>query len=281
VRLGVGHALARGEAVVHLHLAQIGDDVARDPAPDAHGVEALPVSEPLHRHLTRTVLGQTRKDRSRGVYRVLADPRSGAVRAHAVHPDDGPQCAVAAPFDASVGRLAEDGEVGREEVGTRLGEKIQPVQRGVDLFVVVPHPGDVDRGRGELGGQLQLHGDAGLHVDGAATPQVRHPVDFDVAGGHVVVDRHRVDETGDHHALRTAQVGAGHHCVPVTGHLEMPVSADGRLDLVGETRLTPRHAGDVADAAGEVQGACGQIERHAFSLATSSYPTAHRLGAVP
>jgi hypothetical protein len=119
--------------------------------------------------------------------------------------------------------------------------------------VVVPHPGDVDDGLGQLGGQLELHRDAGLHVDGAAAPEILLAVDRLVAGRQIVVQRHRVDVAGDHHPLGPAEVRARHDGVAVADDLEM--TGAGRLerrdDRVGEQPLVPGHRLDVADLLGE------------------------------
>ena len=58
VRLGLGHVLVRGEAVVDLHLAEVGDHVAGDAAGDAHGVQPLAVGEPVDVHGARLVVGE-------------------------------------------------------------------------------------------------------------------------------------------------------------------------------------------------------------------------------
>ena len=47
----------------------------------------------------------------------------------------------------------------------------EAVERSIHFFVVIENPGDVDVWLGDGGGEFELHGDAGLHVDGAATPK--------------------------------------------------------------------------------------------------------------
>ena len=132
------------------------------------------------------------------------------------------------PSTCAVRRLAEDREVGGEEVGARAGEPGQAVEVGVDLLVVVPHPGDVDPGIGELGGELQLHRDAGLHVDGAAAPEVRLAVDrrSSRVGTLPLIGTVSMWPAIDD-ALRPAEVGARDDRVAVAVDLEVRQRADG------------------------------------------------------
>ena len=174
------------------------------------------------------------------------------MRADAGRPHDRAEIAVAAPLDLAVGRLAQDREVCGEQVGAGLGEPGQAVEIRVDLLVVVPHPGDVDPGRGELRGELQLHGDAGLHVDGAAPPEERLPILGDLAGGDVAVDRHGVDVPRDDDPLIPAEVGAGHDRVAVAVDRQMRETPQRLVDRVGQHPLIAGDARDVADRPGEV-----------------------------
>src|SRR6478735_3676515 len=101
--------------------------------------------------------------------------------------------AVAAALDLGTRGLADDREIGFHQLRALTGDATQAVERGVDLLVVVPDPGDVDDGLRHLNGKGQHHGTAALHVDGSAAPQggsVRAVLE---ARGQVVVDRHRVE----------------------------------------------------------------------------------------
>ena len=202
------------------------------------GVEPLPIHQTLDRHFARLILGEPGEHGRGLVDGVLADPRACAVRADPGGAHDRAEIAVAAALDLAVRRLAQDREVCGEQVGAGLGEPGQAVEIRVDLLVVVPHPGDVDPGVDELRGELQLHGDAGLHVDGAAAPDERLPVLGDVAGGDVAVDRHGVDVPGDHDPLIPAEVGASHDRVAVAVDREM---RRGRGGPRGSHRPAPAH----------------------------------------
>ena len=92
------------------------------PPADAHRVHPLAVDEAVDGDVARPVLGQAGEDGRGRVDRVLADPRAGAVRAHAVRAHDRAQVAVAAALDRAVGGFAEDREVAREQVGARARE---------------------------------------------------------------------------------------------------------------------------------------------------------------
>ena len=128
-----------------------------------------------------------------------------------------------APFEGSP-RIAKSAA---KRSGPRARKPRQAVEVGVDLFVVVPHPGDVDPRVAQFRGELELHGDAGLHVDGSAPPHERLAVDLDVARRHVVVDRNRVDVTGDHHPLGAAEQRARHDRVAVADR--SPGAAERRM----------------------------------------------------
>ncbi len=91
--------------------------------------------------------------------------------AHAGGADESTQRSVASALNLTVARLAQDGEVAGEQVRPVACEPAEPVEIGVDLLVVVPHPRDVHRGLGQLNGELELHRHTGLHVDRAATPR--------------------------------------------------------------------------------------------------------------
>src|SRR5690606_36275925 len=205
---------------------------------------------------------------------VLAHPCARRVRADAAGAHEGAQVPVAAALDGAVGGLAEDREVRREQVGTRPGEPGEAVEVGIHLLVVVPHPGEVDPGIGQLGGELELHGHACLHVDGAAPPQVRLAVFDEVAHREVRIDGNGVDVAGDGDPLRASEVGARDDRVTDAVDVEVGQRGHRVMDEVGQVPLVAGHARDVADRAGEVDGGLGQIERrHPPSLLrTARYP---------
>ena len=142
--LRLGERTARREAEIDLDLAEVGDDVACHTAGDADRVESLAVDETVDGDLAGAVLREASEDRRGTVDRVVPHPRAGGVRACAVGAHDGAERPVASPLDLPVGRFAENREVACEEVRPRAGEDREAVARGVDFFVVVPHPGDVD-----------------------------------------------------------------------------------------------------------------------------------------
>ena len=257
----LGDVPARSEAVIDLDLAQVGDHVARHSPVDADGVEALSVDQALHLHFARLVLREPAEDRRCPMDRVVADPCPRAVGSHTVRADDRAQVAVAAAFDLSVGRLAEDREVAGEQIGTRPRQAGEPVEVGIDLLVVVPHPRDVDAGSDQLGRQLQLHGDAGLHVHGAPAPDEGLTVDVDVLRRDVGVDRDGVDVAGDHDALSASEVRAGDDGVAVSIDLEVSQRRDLVEDGVGQELLVAGLARNVADDASEFGRGQREIER--------------------
>ena len=180
---------------------------------------------------------------------------------------DGAQGAVASALHLPVGGLPQNREVGGEQVGARARQTRETVEVRRDLLVVVPEPGDVDAGIDEFGGELQLHRRAPLHVHGPATPEVVLAVDLDVARGQVRVDRHGVDVPRDRHALRAPEVGARDDRVAVAIDVEVIQRRDRSEDRVGEGRLVARHAGNVADRSGQVDGGGGEVEHgHGASL---------------
>src|SRR5204863_4306941 len=154
------------------------------------------------------------------VYRVVALPRSGRVCGGARGENLSPQSALAAALDGTVGRFEENREVGVKDLRPVPREVREPVELRVDLLALVEDVGDVAARLSNLAGELELDGDAALHIDGAAADQLV----ADPRGGQVrrVRERDGVDVTGENHALRAAQLGAGHHGVPVPGDGEVP-----------------------------------------------------------
>ncbi|GMA91706.1 hypothetical protein GCM10025869_22350 [Homoserinibacter gongjuensis] len=172
--------------------------------------------------------------------------------------DVDPDRAIASALDLAARGLTEDGEVGLEQLGVLAGDATETVEGGVDLFVVVPNPGDVDGGLDELDREREHDGAAALHVDRAAPPQRRTLVDE--PGGQVRVDRNGVDVTGDHDPLGPAERRAGDHGIPVARHLEVRLGAHDRLDRIGEFALCARDGCDVDELPRELGGRGGQVE---------------------
>ena len=191
----------------------------------------------------------------------VAHPAARRVRAHAVGAQLDAEVAVAAALHARVRGLPQDREVAREQVGPVPREPAEPVELGRDLLVVVPHPRDVDGRVDELRGELQLHGDARLHVDGAAPPQVALAVDGLEPRRQVAVDRHGVEVPGDHDAALPAEVRAGHDRVAVADHLEVVGARQGLDHEVRQAGLVARHARHVADRPGDRHRVGGEVER--------------------
>ena len=86
------------------------------------------------------------------------------------------QRALTAAFQHPVGRFEQHGEVAGQPVRVLAGDVAEAVVDRLDLFAVVEHEGQVVRRRGSVGGadgggRGQLHGDARLHVGGAAAVQ--------------------------------------------------------------------------------------------------------------
>ena len=112
-------------------------------------------------------------------------------------------------------------------------EAAEPVPFGLDLLVVVEHPGHVPGRCGEPGGQVQGHRDTTLHVHAVASPQHLVPLDVAQLAGQVARHRHGVDVPGDDRPPRAALPGARHDGVAVAQHLEVGQRLQGRRDGVG------------------------------------------------
>ena len=225
------------------------------PPRDADGVEALAVDEPVDLDGRGLVRGEPRRAPARACGSALSPTQLRAECARsAVGAELDAEVAVAAALDLPVRRLAEDREVAREQVGPVAREPPEAVELGGDLLVVVPHPRDVDDGVGELDGELQLHGDAGLHVDGAAAPEV--------------VDRRR---SVSNRVGRLSLIGTVSRCPAITTRRSRPrfvrattvspsritsrwaCPGERLLDEVGEQRLVARDARHVADRPGDAR----------------------------
>ncbi len=222
-----------------MHHGLVGDHVARDTSRDADGVESFAVHQPVNLDLARHIVGERRENGCQVVDRVVPDPRARRVRPQPEGTHLDAEVAVAAALDVGVGRLPQNGEVAGKQFGVGAGQAGEAVERLGDLFVVVPDPGDVHRGLGELCGELELNRDSRLHVDGATAPEEVDAVDALVASGNVVVDRYGVDMAGDHHSLVTSEIGAGNDRVAVPNDLEVVRVSEGHHDRVGNRGLIP------------------------------------------
>src|SRR5665647_3326842 len=74
---------------------------------------------------------------------------------------------------AGPGRFAEHRHVTGDPLRVVADQSAEAVAGGLDLLLVVEHPGHVAGGLGDDGGQRQLDRDAALHVDGPASPDLR------------------------------------------------------------------------------------------------------------
>ena len=193
------------EAEVDDDRAAVGDDVARDAAFDAHGVEALAIFAAVDRHASSSVRRQSRQHFTRPVDGVVAKPRAGAVRSLAGYDDQDPQRSLAAGLHAVGGRLHEDREIGLEPVRRVACHPAEAVTHRVGLLVVVEQPADVVPRRRAGGGDPEHHGQSRLHVRGAAAEQALSVT----PAGQIVRDGHGVEVSGDDDALVATEVGPG------------------------------------------------------------------------
>ena len=138
-----------------------------------------------------------------------------------------------------------------------------PLYCRVDLLGLVEHERDVAAGLGHLVGDPQHHGDAALHVDGAPAPEHLSPGGADPTGRQVHRvggQRHGVDVAGEHHALVTPEVGAGHDGVADAGHLEVREVAQRGLHGIRQRAFVEAHRLDVAHRGGERGDVGGEVE---------------------
>ena len=98
-RLRLLGGLVGGVAVVDVHAAGVGDDVARHSPTHLHGVEPLPEGEPLHLDLFDGEGGQPLQHAGQVVDGVVAQPAAGAVGGGAAGGDPEPHRPLAASLD--------------------------------------------------------------------------------------------------------------------------------------------------------------------------------------
>ena len=138
-------------------------------------------------------------------------------------------------------------------------------------------------GLGELGGELELHGDTRLHVDRAAAPEVVRALDRLEPGRQVVVHRDGVDVAGDDDALGAAEA----RCAPRRrrrgGSPRGGRVRRGRPRSRPPARVSlPDDRLDVAEPRGEFDRGRGEVEwAHPVSLSTLRWPEAAWAREVP
>src|SRR6478735_1465942 len=270
--LGVGLAPVGGEAEVDLDDALVGDHVACDAAPDAGRVEALVEGQAVDLRLPGDVVVEAVEHGAGEVDGVDAPPAARAVGALARRAHVHAHRALAARLDGGVARLHEDREVGLQEGGVALGQLAQAVVDRVDLLGLVEDEGEVAVGRGDVGGELEHHRVAALHV--AAAEPVQDAVLQ--ARGQVVVERHGVEVPRDHHPLAQPELGARHGGVPTPGHGEVGQGAQGRLDRIGDLLLLMTDGGDVDELLGQADDVGGQVEVGHAPIQPARRPAAAR-----
>ena len=140
--------------------------------------------------------------------------------------------------------------------GLLRGDPAEAVLVRLDLLVVVEDVGHVAVGLGQVGGQPELHGDAALHVGGAAAVD---PAALDPAR-QVAAERHRVDVAGEDDPLGAAQRRARDDGVAVAVDGQVRYVAQRPLDQVGQRRLVAADRLDVAQGDGQVGAGQGQVE---------------------
>jgi hypothetical protein len=150
------------------------------------------------------------------------------------HRHGGAQCPLAAALDAGRGRLQQDREIARQQVGPHRGQPAQPVPFCLDFLAVIEDVADVVHWLAYRGGQPELDGDPGLHVGGAAAiqppavdPGRQIPPSLKMG---VARYRHGVDVPGQDHPPRPAQRGPGHQRVPVPVQVKVRQPAQRRRD---------------------------------------------------
>jgi len=237
----------RREPVVDRDRALVGDDVSRHAAPDADGVQALVVAQAVDFRLAGRVPAQHVEDGGGVVNGVAAHPRPRGVRSLAGHGDLGPQRALAAALDLGRTRLHQHGEVAGQELRAVAAQPQQPVAVGRDLLAVVEDVRDVPAGRGEAGGQPELHRHPRFHVRGPAAVEAGAVE----ARGEVIGDRHGVDVPGQDHPLRPPEHGAGHDRVAVPVHGQVRERPERALDGVGQRPLVAADRGGVHEPGGQ------------------------------
>ena len=133
--------------------------------------------------------------------------------------------------------------------------------------MVVEDPGDVAGRHARGAGDLEGHGDAALHVAGAAA------VDAVVGDptGEIPGDRDGVEVTGDDDALGAAQMRPGDDGVTEAVDAEVGLGAKDVFDLVGERGFVAADALDVDHRAQQGDKVGAHIQRHASEPSRGSH----------
>ena len=246
------------EPVVDRHHALVGDDVPGDAAADGHRVQALVVAKPVDLRLPRHVRAQHGEDVARLVDGVAAHPGARGMRALPGRGHLGPERALASAFDLARARLHQHGEITGEQARGGAAQPQQPVALGRDLFALVEHVGHVPAGRGQVGGQPQLHRHPGLHVGRAAAVQ---PGSVG-AGRQVSRDRDRVDVPGQDDPFGPAELGTGHDRLAVAADGQVGERPQRGLDGVRERPFLAADRGNVHELRGQRRPIAVQVEIH-------------------
>ena len=191
------------------------------------------VAQAVDLRLPGRVRAQHVKDGAGLVDGVAAHPGARGVRPLARHDDLGAQRALAAAFDLAGTGLHQHGEVAGQEFRAMAAQPQQPVAVSRDLLAVIEDVGDVPAGRGQAGGEAELHRQPRFHVRGPAAEQAG-ALD---ARGQVARDRHGVDVPGQDHPFRPPERGAGHDRVAVPVHGQVRQRPERALDGVRERPL--------------------------------------------
>ncbi len=155
----------------------------------------------------------------------------------------------------------------------------QPAEAALDslyFLMVVEDEGDVlvrfRTAVEQAGRQRELHGDAALHVGGAAAVQEALPRR---PGGPVrgngaqrtlgARQRDGVKMAGEDDPFGPAEAGAGDQCIAVAGQLQLRYGAEGMLHGIGEPAFRPRDAENVDDVRGQQGDVAAQVKAGGYS----------------
>jgi hypothetical protein len=269
--LGLGLGAVGGEPVVHRDDALVGKHVAGDATADEHRVEPLVVLQPVDHRLARLERIEPGQHVRGAVDRVDALPAARGVGTLPRRTHVDPHRALATALDVRSRRLHQDREVRGHQLGVGLAEDVEAVELLLDLLGVVEDERQVAVGLADGRGEPKDDGVASLHVAGAeAVQQAALP-----PCRQVVVERHRVEVTGDHDPLAAPELGPGHDRVAVSGHREVRQPAQRGLDGVGDRLLVAADRLDVDELLGERDGIGVEVEgRHGL------HPTSPRRAAA-
>ena len=129
------------------------------------------VAQAVDFRLPGRVRAQHVKDGAGLVDGIAAHPGARGVRPLARHGNLGAQRALAPAFDLAGAGLHQHGEVPGQQFRAVAAQPQQPVTVGRDLLAVIEDVRDVPAGRGQAGGEPELHGQPRFHVRGPAAVQ--------------------------------------------------------------------------------------------------------------